>query len=131
MKKKEISFELIEKLLSEVYTSPVRFRIAGDMPWKVHLIGEQGCDVGGLARELVTEAAIDLTTPTCGLVVPIPNAVNGYGNNNSLVIPIPNQRHQNILKQYNFAGALIGIAIRSCLFSDCCFCFRINFFIFN
>ena len=109
---KNLNMTLISQL-SEVYTSPVRFRIAGDMPWKVHLIGEQGCDVGGLARELVTEAAIDLTTPTCGLVVPIPNAVNGYGNNNNLVIPIPNQRHQNILKQYKFAGALIGIAIRS------------------
>ena len=109
---KNLNMTLISQL-SEAYTSPVKFRIAGDMPWKVHLIGEQGCDVGGLARELVTEAAIDLTTPTCGLVVPIPNAVNGYGNDTNLVIPIPNQRHQNILKQYNFAGALIGIAIRS------------------
>lgn len=104
--------------LSEVYTSPIRFRLAKDTPWKVQLIGEQGCDVGGLARELVTEAATDLISPTCGLVVPVPNAVVGYGNCQNLVIPIPNPGQANILKQYKFAGALIGIAIRSGLTQD-------------
>ncbi|OHS97883.1 hypothetical protein TRFO_35816 [Tritrichomonas foetus] len=109
---KNLDFTLISQLTS-IYTTPSHFRVAGETPWKVHLIGEQGCDVGGLARELVTEAAIDLITPNCGLVVPVPNALNENNPAQSnWVIPIPNKRHKNILKQYNFAGALIGIAIR-------------------
>jgi hypothetical protein len=41
--------------------------VPGDKPWKVHVIG-------GLARELVAEAAMDLMSTNCGLVVPMPNA---------------------------------------------------------
>jgi hypothetical protein len=109
---KRLHFTLIAQL-TQLYTSPAHFRVPGDKPWKVHLIGEQGCDVGGLARELVAEAAADLMAPSCGLVVPIPDARNDIGNNRSLMIPIPNPRHLNISRQYHFVGALIAIAIRS------------------
>ncbi|OHS99808.1 hypothetical protein TRFO_33687 [Tritrichomonas foetus] len=114
---KKLSHTLISQLTA-VYTSPVHFRVASDKPWKVHLIGEQGCDVGGLARELVAEAAVDLITPACGLVTEIPDFKNDYENASNFVIPIANPHHHKIKEQYKFAGALIAIAIRSQLPQD-------------
>jgi hypothetical protein len=114
---KRLTYTLISQL-SQIYVSPAHFRVPGDKPWKVHLIGEQGFDIGGLARELVAEAVADLMAPTCGLVVPIPDARNEIGDNRSFMIPIPSPRHQNILRQYHFVGALIAISIRSGLPQD-------------
>ena len=113
---KKLTHTLIFQL-TQLYTSPAQFRVSGDKPWRVHLIGEHGCDVGGLARELVAEAAADLMCPLCGLVVPIPNARDDE-NSPALMIPIPNERHRDPLRQYKFAGALIAIAIRSGLSQD-------------
>jgi hypothetical protein len=103
--------------LAALYVSPAHFRVPGDKPWKVHLIGEQGCDIGGLARELVEEAALDLMSVNCGLVVPVPNA-RLSGDRGCQMIPIPCQRHVNIPRQYHFVGALLAIAIRSGLPQD-------------
>lgn len=104
--------------LAEAYNEPRNFRRRGDKPWRISLIGENGIDAGGPAREIVTEAAIDLVSPTCGLFIPVPNARNEIGPNREFVIPIPDPRHKNVLKQYKFAGVLIGICIRSLIVQD-------------
>jgi hypothetical protein len=113
---RRLSYTLISQLTA-LYVSPAHFRVPGDKPWKVHLIGEQGCDIGGLARELVAEAALDLMSVNCGLVVPIPNA-RLSGERGGTLIPIPCPRHVNIPRQYHFVGALLAIAIRSGLPQD-------------
>jgi hypothetical protein len=95
------------------YSDPADFRHPGAQPWRVLLVGESGADAGGLAQELVAEYAIDLCCPACGLVVPVPNARNDIGDMKDLVIPYPNPRHTGAGQQYEFAGALIAIAIRS------------------
>lgn len=98
--------------------SPKCFKRPGDKPWHVTFVGETGIDAGGLARELVAEAAADIVCPNCGLFIPVPNARNEVGGNRDYVIPFPNKRHQNIMKQYAMVGAVIGICIRSSIVQD-------------
>jgi hypothetical protein len=107
--------------VSSQYNDPGNFRAGGDQPWKAYLDNEKGIDVGGPARELVAECALDLCSPSCGLVVPIPNAWNDIGDMRELVIPYPSAKHTDVVPQYRFAGALIGIAIRSGLVQDFAF----------
>jgi hypothetical protein len=104
--------------MTRQYDDPRRFRRCAADPWTVSFTGERGVDVGGPARELVAECAIDLCSPSCGLVVQVPNARNDVGEGREYVLPIPNPRHQHIPEQYRFAGALIAIAIRSGLVQD-------------
>ena len=106
--------------LSKIYRShkPSNFRSSTDRPWSVSFTNERGIDAGGPARELVTEAAIDLCTPNCGLVKPVPNGRNEVGDYQDLVIPYPNPKHRDIMEQYKFAGVLIGMAIRTSLAQD-------------
>jgi len=99
--------------LTQFYRSPPHFRMPGGKPWRVHLIGEQGCDMGGLAKEIVAEAVADLMCPVCGLVVPIPDARHERDAEQCLMIPMPTPRYRAPLRKYHFAGALIAIAIRS------------------
>ncbi|KAH0787140.1 putative E3 ubiquitin-protein ligase HERC1 [Histomonas meleagridis] len=91
-----------------------KFRNPDCRPWHVRMIGEQGIDAGGPARELVTEIALDLMCPLCGLVTPIPNAVNQIGTLRDYMIPVPNPLQNNrIMDQYKFAGAFIAICVRT------------------
>jgi hypothetical protein len=83
--------------------------------------GESGIDAGGPARELVAECALDLCCPSCGLVIPVPNARNDVGGMREMVIPYPDPRHTDVARQFEFAGALIAIAIRTGLVQDFCF----------
>lgn len=101
--------------MSTFYTDPSLFRCKSDKPWKVRFVNEVGIDAGGLARELVNECAKDLMSPNCGLVVPVPNAVNEVGQNDDFFIPIASPKHdrKTIENQYKFAGALIAICIRT------------------
>jgi len=103
--------------MSSVY-NPSRFRNPGERPWRVELSNERGIDVGGPARDLVVDCARDLMSPSCGLVIPVPNARNECGAYRDTFVPFPNPRHSSIEKQYKFAGALIGICIRSGLVQD-------------
>ena len=97
------------------------FRSCLPEPWHVDFKGERGIDAGGLARELVSEAAIDLCTPNCGLVIPVPNARNEVGDLRELVIPYPHSDQKNVADQYRFAGVLIGMAIRTGLVQEFAF----------
>jgi hypothetical protein len=87
-------------------------------PWNVDFAEENGLDAGGLARELVTEAAADLTEPRCGLVIPVPNARAEVGGFREFVLPRPAPGRGACAREFRFAGALIGIAIRCGLAQD-------------
>ena len=116
---KTFSNTLIAQLASRYKSErPNKFRSCLPEPWHVDFTGERGIDAGGLARELVTEAAIDLCTPNCGLVIPVPNARNEVGDLREMVIPYPNSDQKNVRDQYRFAGVLIGMAIRTGLVQD-------------
>jgi hypothetical protein len=104
--------------MARQYQEPARFRRCADDPWSVAFAGERGVDLGGPARELVYECATDLCSPACGLVVPVPNARNGVGDGREWVLPMANPRHADIDQQYRFAGAVIGIALRTGLVQD-------------
>jgi len=97
---------------------PGDYRNNSDQPWHVSMVGEHGIDVGGPARELVTELAIDLCCPACGLVIPTPNNRNEVGELRDCVIPINNPNHRDVAKQYKYAGVHIGICIRTGLVQE-------------
>jgi hypothetical protein len=112
-----LSQTLIRQLIS-VY-DPNCFRCnAMREPWSVTFVHERGIDVGGLARELASELALDLCEPRCGLVVQTPNARNGVGDFADCVLPFPDPRHSDLERQYKFAGGFLGICIRSQLVQD-------------
>ena len=99
--------------IAKAYTPNRDYKENSDRPWHVEFINERGIDAGGLARELVSECAYDLVSPNCGLVIPVPNNRNEVGSNRDLVIPFPNPQSPYPEKQYRFAGAFIGICIRT------------------
>ena len=112
--------------MADKYKQP-SYRASGDRPWEVNFIGESGIDVGGPARELVTECAKDFMSPNCGLVVLTPNTINKVGQNRDVFLPYPNPNHTNVEKQYIFAGALIAICIRSGIVQE----FQFPLFVWN
>jgi hypothetical protein len=107
--------------MAHQYGNPDHFRRRADDPWRVSFSGERGIDLGGPARELVSECATDLCSPACGLVVQVPNARNDVGDGREWVLPFANPRHTNVQQQYRFAGAIIAIALRTGLVQDFCF----------
>ena len=96
-----------------IYTRVSDFRNASDKPWDVSFTNEQGIDAGGPACELVSELAIDLCSPNCGLVVPVPNARNDVGLHRDCVIPLPNPAIENADKRYRCSGVVIAICVRT------------------
>jgi hypothetical protein len=74
---------------------------------------EAGIDAGGLGRELFAAAALELISPTSGLVIPVPNSRNGVGNFQDCVLPFPAHWVVEALSQYRCAGVLLGMCIRS------------------
>lgn len=111
--------------MSKYYTSigMNSFRNPSDKPWKVKFTGESGIDVGGLARELLTELAEDLSNSNSGLVIPTPNSRNETGLKMQMVIPIPNPKISKTLSSqlYHFAGVVIAICVRTTLVQQFCF----------
>jgi len=98
--------------------SPNSYRVAGDRPWSVSFVNEQGIDVGGPARDLVVECSRDLSSPNSGLVMQTPNSRNQVGGNRDTFIPIPNSQVSDKARLYMIAGTIIGICIRSGLVQE-------------
>lgn len=96
-----------------IYQNPAHFRDYTDKPWEVHFMNEVGIDAGGPARELVSELALDICSPNCGLVIPTPNSRNEVGQYRDCVIPLPHPLIKNAEQRYKVFGAVIAICIRT------------------
>jgi hypothetical protein len=99
--------------LARSYMDPDDFRSVGDRPWTVRFSHEAGVDAGGPGRELFAAAALELTSPATGLVMPVPNARYGVGRWQDCVIPVPAADAMDAPAQYRTAGVLLGMCIRS------------------
>ncbi|OHT06909.1 hypothetical protein TRFO_24941 [Tritrichomonas foetus] len=98
--------------ISKYYKDPKYFRRLGEKPWVVSFENERGVDGGGPARELVTEAAVDMMSPQCGIF---------SDTKAHFFVPIGRVTDPNI---YRFVGALLGIIVRNALIQD----FRFPYF---
>ncbi|EAY10784.1 hypothetical protein TVAG_121880 [Trichomonas vaginalis G3] len=96
-----------------IYKNINDFKDSTDRPWEVHFTNEVGIDAGGPARELVTELALDICSPNCGLVIPTPNSRNEIGQYRDTVIPLPHPMIKNSPERYRVFGAVIAICIRT------------------
>lgn len=100
------------------YDKPSNFRSANEKPWDVNFQDESGIDVGGPARELVAELALDFMSPNCGLVTPVPNSKTDNGQFKDSFIPIPHPDVRNVEAKYKASGALIAICSRTKIVQD-------------
>lgn len=81
--------------------------------WNVTFAGEGSIDVGGPARESVTELCSDLMSSATDLMIPAPNASNNIGLNRSSFVCAPNACSTMHLSQFEFIGTLMGISLRT------------------
>ena len=94
------------------YRSPQRFRSI-KRPFHIEYVGENGIDVGGLARDFASELAKDICEYRIGLFVATPNARNKIGSYRECLIPSADGRIKSPSKLYRAVGGLIAIGIRS------------------
>ena len=97
---------------SQQYRRPDNFRSI-QRPFHVEYIGENGIDVGGLARDFASELAKDINEFRVGLFVLTPNAKNKIGLYRDCLIPSPDPHIHDPFKMYRAFGAFIAIGIRS------------------
>ena len=103
---------------AKIYNVPKRFRKRGNKPFRIKFIQELGNDDGGISKEFILEAVKDITLPTSGLFVPVPNALNKENQNADTFIPIPSSRISNPHVLYKAIGVILGICIRSEIVKD-------------
>ena len=90
--------------------------------WRVNFAGEGSIDAGGPYRESLSDAAGDLMAPHLALFVPCANQraevegfVSGMGGIQHMDKFVPNPTRQSPLhaEMYQFAGKLLGLAMRT------------------
>lgn len=104
--------------VSNLIKNPKQMQSLLDKPWKITFTGEMGIDMGGLARELVTECANDLSCPNVGVFCQTPNGQSQVGYYKDRFIPVPSSDLPNQDKIYRIVGALIGMTIRTGLVQE-------------
>lgn len=114
---KDIRCSIIYQIFRSVTID--KLKNGSDQPWKVSFTNERGIDMGGLARELVTELSLDLRNPNCGIVCPTPNSISqvGYYRDKFIFVPTNNSLRDND-KLYMMVGALLLLVIRTGLVQE-------------
>lgn len=85
----------------------------GAQLWNVTFSGEGSIDVGGPYRESLTAAVEDLQSAATPLFLLCPNGKNSVGLNREKWIANPSCTDSRSLRQYEFVGVLLGIALRT------------------
>ncbi|EAY11978.1 hypothetical protein TVAG_271610 [Trichomonas vaginalis G3] len=114
---KDVKFSIISQIRKQIKISNLKNE--SDQPWKVKFAGENGLDMGGLARELVSEVSLDLRNPNCGFVCPTPNSISqvGYYRDKFIFVPTNNELRSN-KKLYKSIGGLLLLIIRTGLVQE-------------
>lgn len=99
--------------LSNVSWSQFKTNKKGAQLWNVTFSGEGSIDVGGPYRESLTSAIEDLQSGATPLFNLCPNGKNSVGLNREKWIANPSCTSSRYLRQYEFVGVLMGIALRS------------------
>ncbi|KAH0791984.1 hypothetical protein GPJ56_004168 [Histomonas meleagridis] len=85
-------------------------------PWSVTFMNEHAIDVGGPARELMTEVADSIFEPTSQLCYKVPNGRKSQGNYQDTYIPYDKLNQHT--DEYITIGIYLGIVIRTGLVQD-------------
>jgi len=81
--------------------------------WNVQFQGEGSIDVGGPFRESLAALAADLMSTQTNLFLLSPNGVSSVGLNRSSYVPNPSASSTQQLAQFEWLGALFGVALRT------------------
>ena len=93
---------------------PKQFRIGkGCRAWNTSFVGMYSHDAGGPYRNAIDGFCIELMSPVLPLFMLCPNGVADVGNNRDMWIPRSTSTRESLLKQYEFVGQLMGLAIRT------------------
>lgn len=93
------------------YEKSTKWRSA-DRPFHIEYLGENGIDVGGLARDFASELVKDINEPRVGLFVITPNGHNRVGSHRECRIPIPDPRLAHPERMYQAVGGLLAMGVR-------------------
>jgi E3 ubiquitin-protein ligase HERC2 len=93
------------------YRNVAEFRSL-ERPFHVQYAGENGIDVGGLARDFASELVKDLGEPRVGVFVQTPNARNQVGSFRECLVPSPDNQLRHPEKIYRALGGLLAIGLR-------------------
>jgi len=87
--------------------------LAGGRAWEVQFAGEGATDCGGPYSESLSQLCAELHSPAVPLFVPCPNARAGVGANRDRWVPNAALADPVHLAQFEFVGALMGVAVRA------------------
>ena len=103
--------QIIKKLKNE--KNNYFFKNKNSNLFSIILIGENATDAGGPAREIITQAFEELTSPYLDLFIPTPNNISKSGNDRDKYTINPSAKNEKQIEIFKCIGKILAYVISS------------------